>query len=55
MRKLALIFLVVAYVESGVCWWLAKKYFKHLTRWYGIYLLALLTAGTLYFLPQVVR
>lgn len=24
MRKLALIFLVVAYVESGVCWWFAK-------------------------------
>lgn len=54
MRKIALMFLLAAYVESVVCWWIAKKHFKHMTWWYGPYIVVLLILGTLYFGPKIV-
>ena len=55
MRKIALMFLLAAYVESVVCWWIAKKHFKHITWWYKPYLIVVLLVGTLYFFPPVMR
>lgn len=54
MRKIVLMFLLAAYVESIACWWIAKKHFKHMTWWYGPYIVVLLILGTLYFGPKIV-